>query len=137
MDVALPDLFMKSLAGSYREGAIRCLLDLAETLSDRPAGMYDVARGQCRSLSEDPRRRRDGVIHPSARRDPKATRPFETIYEDALGGDMPVTHVLFLPQNNNLELAPFDVLGQSDLSEAIAAEEHEVGLRHPRGPHQG
>ena len=53
MDAALPDLFMKSLAGSYREGAIRCLLDLAETLPDQPVGMYDVARGQCHSLSED------------------------------------------------------------------------------------
>ena len=29
MDAALPDIFMKSLAGSCREGAIRCLLDLA------------------------------------------------------------------------------------------------------------
>ena len=99
MAAAEPDLFIKSLAGSYREGTIRCLLDLADTLPDRPAGMYDIARGQCRSLSEDPRRRRVGDILPSARRGPKAIRPLQTIYEDELGDDMPVTRVLFLPQS--------------------------------------
>ena len=55
-DVMLMDQFTKSLAGSYREGALRCILDIAETYPDRPAGMFDNARGQCRSLSEDPRR---------------------------------------------------------------------------------
>ena len=45
VDELLPDLFMRSLAGSYREGAVRCLIDLAETYPDRPAGVYDVARG--------------------------------------------------------------------------------------------
>ena len=50
--------FTKSLVGSYREGTLRCVLDIAETYPDRPAGMYDIARGQCRSLSEDPRRAR-------------------------------------------------------------------------------
>jgi hypothetical protein len=58
VDAAIPDLFIRSFAGSYQEGTIRCIMDIAETYPDPPAGMYDVARGQCRSLSEDPKRRR-------------------------------------------------------------------------------
>ena len=107
MDVALPDLFLRSLAGSYREGAIRCLLDLAETIRDRPAGMHDIARGQCRSLSEDPRRRRSCDVLPSAQRDPRAIRPLEPIFEDEVGDEIPATHVLFLTMDPNLEPAPF------------------------------
>ena len=53
----LAELFMRSLVGSYREGTVRCIMDLAETYPDRPAGMYDLARGRCRSLSEDPKRK--------------------------------------------------------------------------------
>ena len=55
MDAIVPELFLKSLAGSYQEGTIRCIMNIAETYSDRPAGMPDVARGRRRSLSEDPR----------------------------------------------------------------------------------
>ena len=55
MDAKIPELFIKSLAGSYQEGTICCIMDIAETYPDRPAGMYDVARGQRRSLSEDPK----------------------------------------------------------------------------------
>ena len=50
MDAIVPELFLKSLAGSYQEGTIRCIMDIAETYLDRPAGMHDIARGQCRSL---------------------------------------------------------------------------------------
>ena len=49
-DVLVADLFVNSLAGSYRERTLRCIMDYAETFPDRPAGMYEVARGQCRSL---------------------------------------------------------------------------------------
>ena len=31
VDAAIPDLFIKSLAGSYKEGTIRCIMDVAET----------------------------------------------------------------------------------------------------------
>ena len=44
---------------------------------------------------------------PSARRDPKALRPLETIYEDKVGDDIPTTHVVFLPLNPDLGSAPF------------------------------
>ena len=55
-DRQIADIFVKSLAGSYREGTLRSIMDIAEMFPGRPAGMYDIARGQCRSLSEDPRR---------------------------------------------------------------------------------
>ena len=128
LDAALPDLFMRSLAGSYREGTIRCLLDLAETLPDRVAGMCDIARGQCRSLSEDPWRRRGGDVLPSARRDPRVIRPLETIYEDELGDDIPATHVLFLLKDASLGLAPFPVLGQSGTPDVAEESEEESGV---------
>ena len=50
VDAAIPDLFIRSLAGAYQEGTIRCIMDTAETYIDRPVGMYEIARGQCRSL---------------------------------------------------------------------------------------
>ena len=53
-DKEMSELCMKSLAGSFREGTLRCILDITEAYPDRPAEMYNIARGQCRSLSEDP-----------------------------------------------------------------------------------
>ena len=44
VDAAIPDLFIKSLAGSYKEGTIRCIMDVAETYLDCPAGMSGIAR---------------------------------------------------------------------------------------------
>ena len=44
-DAMMMEQFTKSLAGSYREGTLRCILDIAETYPDRPAGVYDIARG--------------------------------------------------------------------------------------------
>ncbi|MFM7988556.1 MAG: hypothetical protein ACKPKO_55510, partial [Candidatus Fonsibacter sp.] len=38
------------------------MMDLTETFPDSPAGMPDIARGQCRSLSEDLRRRIDAEL---------------------------------------------------------------------------
>jgi hypothetical protein len=84
MDAKIPELFIKSLAGLYQEGTIRCIMDIAETYSDRPAGMHDIARGQCRSLSEDPMRRKN-IDMPSATAAPRALKPLETIYEDEMG----------------------------------------------------
>ena len=78
MDAKIPELFIKSLAGSYQEGTIRCIMDIAETYPDRPAGMPDIARGQRRSLSEDPRRRKH-IDMPSATVAPKTLTPLETI----------------------------------------------------------
>ena len=59
MDVLLPELCIKSLAGPFTEGTARCTstMDLAEMYPDRPAEMCQIACNQCRSLSEDPRRR--------------------------------------------------------------------------------
>ena len=44
VDAAIPDLFIRLLAGSYQEGTIRCIMDIAETYLDRPAGMYKTLR---------------------------------------------------------------------------------------------
>ena len=75
VEAMLPELCVRSLAGSYREGTVRCLMGLVETHPDRPAGISDIARGQCRSLSEGPNRRRAADSLPSARRAPMARRP--------------------------------------------------------------
>ena len=40
---------------------------------------------------------------------------------------MPAAHVLFWPQDNNLEPAPFAVLGKSDPSDDASEEEEEIG----------
>ena len=90
VDAVIPDFFIRSLAGSYQEGTIRCIMDIAETYRDRPAGMYDIARGECRSLSEDPKRRRQ-LDMPSASAAARSIRPLETIYEDELGDAVPMT----------------------------------------------
>ena len=91
-------------------------MEIAETFPDRPAGMYDVAHGQCRSLSEDPRRtlRYGGS---TARGSPRSFRPLETIREAELGEDLPITHVLFLPKDENFPSAPFPCVGKSDQSD--------------------
>ncbi len=89
-------------------------MDIAETYIDRPAGMYDVARGQCRSLSEDPKRIRP-LDMPSATAAARSIRPLETIYEDELGGAVPSTHALFIPMDDTIPSASFPVVGQSGL----------------------
>ena len=118
VDAEIPDLFIRSLAGSYQEGTIRCIMDIAETYLDRPAGMYEIARGQCRSLSEDPKRRRQ-LDMPSASAAARSIRPLETIYEDELGDAFPMTHALFLPKEETLPSAPCPVPGQSGLPDAV------------------
>ena len=111
----MPELHLSSLAGSHKEGKLRCIFDLAETYPDRPAKTYDVARGQCRSLSEDPRRR-----HTSRERSKSAPRALPSIKEDEeLGDDIPITHVLFLPTNEALPEAPFPIHGKSGPSDAV------------------
>ena len=103
----MPELYMASLAGSFKEGKPRCIIDLAETFPDRPVGMYDAARGQCRSLSEDPSGRRT-----VGRRSKSGSRTLQSIQEDSeLGDDIPVAHALFLPTNEQLPSAPFPFLG--------------------------
>ncbi|MFM7984436.1 MAG: hypothetical protein ACKPKO_34435, partial [Candidatus Fonsibacter sp.] len=55
-DKNIPETFNRALAGSFKEGTLRCLVDLTGTFLDRPAGMPQIARGQCRSLSVLPNR---------------------------------------------------------------------------------
>ena len=76
VDATIPDLFIRSLAGLDQEGTIRCIMDIAETYLDRPAGMYDIAWGLCRSLSEEPKRRRQ-LDMPSATTAAQSIRPLE------------------------------------------------------------
>ncbi|MFM7977930.1 MAG: hypothetical protein ACKPKO_01330, partial [Candidatus Fonsibacter sp.] len=52
----IPEVFQKFLAGSFREGTLRCWIDLTGTFPDRPANAPQIARGQFRSLSEEPNR---------------------------------------------------------------------------------
>ena len=115
-DTMMMDQFTKSLVGSYREGTLRCILDIAETYPDRPAGMYDIARGQCRSSSEDPRRARS-FGDKAAKGKPRSFRPMDTIREAEFGEDLPITHVLFLPKEDNLPSASFPCAGKSDTSD--------------------
>ena len=75
-------------------------MDIAETYLDRPAGMYDVARGQCRSLSEDPKRRRQ-LDMPSATAAARSIRLLETFSEDELGDVVLMTHALFLQKGRD------------------------------------
>jgi len=93
-------------------------MDIAETYLDRPAGMYDVARGQCRSLSEDPKRRRQ-LNMPTASSAARSIRPLESVHEDELGEAVPTTHALFLPKEETLPSAPFPVPGKSGLPDAV------------------
>ena len=44
-------------------------------------------------------------------------RFLETIREEELGEDNPLTHVLFLPQDENFPSAPFPCVGKSDKSD--------------------
>ena len=111
------ELYMASLAASFKEGKLRCIIDLAETFPDRPAGMYDAARGQCRSLSEDPSGRRT-----VGRRSKSGSRTLQSIQEDSeLGDDILVAHALFLPTNELLPSAPFPILGKWGPSDEFTA----------------
>ena len=56
---------------------------------------------------------------PSASAVARSIRPLETIYEDELGDVAPMTHALFLPKEEALPSAPFPVLGQSGLPDAV------------------
>ncbi|MFM7982186.1 MAG: hypothetical protein ACKPKO_22990, partial [Candidatus Fonsibacter sp.] len=38
VDKKVPEVFNKALAGSFREGTLRCLLDITGTFPDRPGG---------------------------------------------------------------------------------------------------
>ena len=105
MDANILEFFIQSLAGSYQEGTNRCIMDVAETYPERPAGLQDIARGQCRSLSEDPRRRKHTDM-PSAMTAPKSLTPLDTILEDELGYVVPITHALFLPMDEAFPSAP-------------------------------
>ena len=108
-DAMMMGQFTKSRAGSYREGTLRCILDIAETYPDRPAGMHDIARGQCRSLSEDPRRARS-FGDKTAKGKPRSFRLMDTIRETRLGEDLPITHVLFLPKEETARQHQFRAL---------------------------
>ncbi len=99
-------------------GTIRCILDIAETYPERPVGMPDIAREQCQSLSEDPRRRKQ-IDTPSATTAPKSFRPLDTVYEDELGDVVAIAHALFLPMDDALPNAPYPVAGQSGLPDVV------------------
>ena len=139
-DVQMMDQCMRSLVGSYREGTLRCILDTAETYPDRPAGMYDIARGQCRSLSEDPRRSLK-YGESSARGKPRSFRPLDMIQEEELGEDLPITHAIFLPKEDDLPSAPSPCVGKSDACDEEAAarrmpEKKERARHHRRRPRE-
>ena len=56
---------------------------------------------------------------PSATATARSINPLETIYEDELGEVAPMTHALFLPKDDSLPNAPFPVVGQSGLPDAV------------------
>ena len=97
-DAMMMDQFIKSLAGSFRGGTLRCILDLAGMYPDRPAGMHDIARGQCCALSEDPRRARN-FGDKTAKGKPISVHPMDTIREADLGDDLPIIPFLDLRSN--------------------------------------
>ena len=45
VDKNIPEVFNKALAGSFREGTLRCLLDITGTFLDRPGGRTLIAKG--------------------------------------------------------------------------------------------
>ncbi|MFM7987996.1 MAG: hypothetical protein ACKPKO_52650, partial [Candidatus Fonsibacter sp.] len=98
VDKAVQEVFNKALAGSFGEGTIRCLLDITGTFPDRPGGWTSIARGHCRSLSEEPSRRRE---LPEAASAPRSYTPgYGPIAEESDDeGDteqIPVTHALLI-----------------------------------------
>ena len=64
---------------------------------------------------------------PSARRDPRAIRPLETMFDDEVADDILAAHVLVLPLNSNLETAPFPVPSQSGPPDVVEGEEEGSG----------
>ncbi len=54
---------------------------------------------------------------PSAPGDPRTIRSLDTIHEDEIGVEHPITHVLFSIDDENLALAPFSTASQSDASD--------------------
>ena len=82
--------------------------------------MPGIARGQCRSLSKDPRRRIDADL-PVAVSAPRSYTLGEMatsrVDEDELGEALPITHVLLLPVDETLPSAPFTVAGKLDPSD--------------------
>ncbi len=95
-----------------------------ETYPDRPAGMHDIARGQCRPLSEDPRRKTHGDL-PTAKTETNPFSPLVTILEDGLDDSSPSTNSLCLPMDETLLRAPYPVAGQSDPSNVASPMEVE------------
>ncbi|MFM7987811.1 MAG: hypothetical protein ACKPKO_51715, partial [Candidatus Fonsibacter sp.] len=98
VDKEVPDAFNKALAGSFSEGTIRCLLDITGTFPDRPGGRTSIARGQCRSLSEEPSRRKE---FPEAASAPRSYTPgsgpiAEESDDEGDTEQIPVTHALFI-----------------------------------------
>ena len=92
-------------------------MDIAETYPDRPARMCEVARTVPIAFG-GPKQRRQ-LDMPSASSAARSIRPLETIHEDELGDAVPMTHALFLPKEETLPSAPFPVLGQSGLPDAV------------------
>ena len=95
---------------------MRCILGIGQTYPDRRAGMYETARGHCRSLSEDPRRARK-FGGPTAGGAPRSFRPHDAIREEELGEGLPITHVLFLPKEENRHSVSCVGVGKSDKSD--------------------
>ncbi|MFM7984066.1 MAG: hypothetical protein ACKPKO_32545, partial [Candidatus Fonsibacter sp.] len=115
------ETFKRSLAGSCREGTLRCLLDLSGTFPDRPANVPQIARGQCRSLPEEPNRvsRKDLPMAVSA---PRSIRPGESREEEEEAEDKkeaaPITHALFIRDKEELPSAPFPMKQKIDPSDS-------------------
>ena len=53
----LQHMFMDSLTGCFKDGMLRCPVYMAGCYVDRPAGIYDIFKNRCRSLSEGPKRK--------------------------------------------------------------------------------
>ena len=68
-----------------------------------------LQRGQCRALSEDPRRARS-FGDKTAKGKPRSFRPMDTIREAELVEDIPITHVLFLPKEETSRRRHFRAL---------------------------
>ncbi|MFM7977693.1 MAG: hypothetical protein ACKPKO_00110, partial [Candidatus Fonsibacter sp.] len=109
-DRNVPEVFNRALAGSLKEGTLRCLVDLKGTFLDRPAGMPHIARGQCRSLSEEPNRLSRSDL-PRAVSAPRTYGPGFGFKEDEDSDNekeaVPITHALFIRDTEDLPSAPF------------------------------
>ena len=116
-DKDIPETFNRALAGSFKEGTLRCLVDLTGTFLDRPARMPQIARGQCRSLSEEPNRLSRSDL-PRAVSAPRSYGPgfgFKEEEESDIEREaVPITHALFIQDTQDLPSAPFPRLEKVD-----------------------